>query len=145
MAFVDRIGSTGAVSRATPRPAAGGAAFTVTARPIAAPGGPIAVAEVGLGSMLAMQEVESGAVRDREARRRGQDMLAALASLQRSLLDFGSDTGPTTGAGSGSALRQLAALAGQVPQAADPALREAVAAVTLRVRVELARHESVTG
>jgi hypothetical protein len=87
-----------------------------------------------LGGMLALQEVESGAVRDREARRRGHDMLAALTRLQRALLAGEPDL---------ATLRGLEALAENVPEASDPALQQALADVVLRVKVELARHESV--
>jgi len=78
--------------------------------------------------------MESGAVRDREARRRGQDMLAELLRLQRALL---------AGAPDEAALRRLATLATDVPAAADPLLRQAIAEVVLRARVELARHEII--
>lgn len=135
MAFVQGVGRAGAVDWSAARPAARGGGFSVTARPAAAAGTLAATAEVALGAMLAMQETEGAAVRDRAARRRGQDMLAELAALQRALLAGGADE---------SGLGRLASLAAQVPEAADPALREVVAAVTLRVRVELARHGSVT-
>jgi len=87
------------------------------------------VEEVGLAGMLALQELPDPALADREARRRGQDILAALAALQRALLGPG-------GADAG----ELAALATAVPQADDPALRAVVAAITLRARIEAARH-----
>jgi hypothetical protein len=140
MAFVQGVGRAGIVGRAASPPAARGGGFNVAAHRAAAAGAPAATAEVSLGAMLAIQETESAAVRDRAARRRGQDMLAALAALQRALLVGGSDPGDSEGG-----LGRLAALTEQVPEAADPALREAVAAVTLRARVELARHGSVTG
>ncbi len=93
------------------------------------------VAEVAFGGMLALQEVESEPVRDREARRRGQQMLDELLRLQRALL-----AGPPDP----DALYRLAELATDIPDAADPALRRVVAEVTLRARVELARHETIT-
>jgi hypothetical protein len=40
-------------------------------------------------------------------------------------------------------LQRLAGLAAQVPEAADAALRQTVAAVALRARIELARHGDV--
>ena len=86
---------------------------------------------VALTSMLSLQEF-GGETRaaDREARRHGQDMLAALAELQRALLG-GGDTVET--------LQRLAELAAAVPRAADPRLAALVSAIILRVRVELAR------
>lgn len=101
----------------------------------ASPAAAADVSEVTLGGMLALQEAESGSVRDREARRRGQEMLAELLRLQRGLLEGRRDL---------AALRHLAELAADVPEAADPALRQAVADVALRARIELARHETVT-
>ncbi|CAH2599713.1 conserved protein of unknown function [Rhodovastum atsumiense] len=94
-------------------------------------------AGIALETMLALQEAEGAASRDRQARRHAQDILAELAALQRGLLGAGQGGGPDPGA-----LRRLAALAGQVPLAADPALRDIVAAVTLRARVELARRHA---
>ena len=70
------------------------------------------------------------AVADREARRHGHDMLAALAELQRALLGGGDD---------GAALQRLAELAAAVPHATDPRLAAMISAIVLRVRVELAR------
>ncbi len=84
-------------------------------------------------SMLGLQELGEETVRDREARRHGQDMLAALAELQRNLL----------GAGDAAvALRRLSDLVAAVPVADDPRLAAMVAAVVLRVRVELARRQN---
>ncbi|MBN8890954.1 MAG: hypothetical protein J0H91_11760, partial [Rhodospirillales bacterium] len=94
---------------------------------------------VSLAGMLALQEMEEGEVRDRAARRRGQDLLAQLAGLQRALL---AASGPGAAeASAGAALHRLSTLAEAVPQAADPRLRQAVAAIVLRSRVELARYE----
>jgi hypothetical protein len=81
--------------------------------------------------MLALQEMPDPHLADREARRRGQDILAALAALQRALLGAG-PLDPET----------LARLAQDVPVAADPALRAAVAALVLRARIEGARLEA---
>lgn len=134
MTWVDGIGPTTPAMRGTGRPLVRGTGFSVPAdRPEAAAPAPASV-EVTLGGMLALQEAESGAVRDREARRRGQDILAALVRLQRALLEGHRDI---------AALRALAELAEEIPAAADPALRQAVADVALRARVELARHATV--
>jgi hypothetical protein len=126
------IDAVAAAARAGPAPrgpARPGAGFRVPAQA----GPPPAVAEVALSGMLTLQEVETPDQRDRAARRRGQEMLAELAALQRALLAAGGDVP--------AALHRLAALARAVPAAADPALRQAVAAIVLRSRVELARYE----
>jgi hypothetical protein len=89
-----------------------------------------AAAEVSLGDMLILQEVEDDAARDRAARRHGRAMRAELQALQRALLTDAPDPAP---------LRRLAALAADVPLAADQRLREALADVSVRAWVELAR------
>jgi hypothetical protein len=80
--------------------------------------------------MLALQEMGAGSVRDREARRRGQGLLAALAALQRGLLAGGDDP---------AALQRLADLAEAAPDTEDPRLGAVLSAIVLRARVELAR------
>ena len=138
MTWVDGIGPIVPAARTTSRPSARGAGFTVSSARADAAAGTAATsesAEVALGGMLALQEAESAEVRDREARRHGEEILAELLKLQRALLEGGPD--PT-------ALRRLAVLAGNVPAAADPGLRQAMAEVALRARVELARHETIT-
>ena len=91
-------------------------------------------APVALAGLLAVQEAEGNAARDREARRRGAMMLDELTRLQRALL--GGQIDPDN-------LRALAALAagpdGAGDGAADPMLAAAVRAVSVRARVELAR------
>ena len=86
--------------------------------------------EVVLTSMLSLQEFGGDAAADREASRRGDDMLSALAELQRALLG-GVDTVET--------MQRLTELAAAVPRAADPRLTALVSAINIRVRVELAR------
>ena len=86
-----------------------------------------------LASMLALQELSDGTVQDREARRHGHDMLAALQALQRQLL---------TAADPSVALQRLEELAGGVPLAADPHTAALVSAILVRVRVELARRRT---
>jgi hypothetical protein len=88
--------------------------------------------ETSLATMLALQELNGEAVEDRQARRRGQDMLALLARLQRDLL---------AGADDATSLQRLAQLAAVAPAATDPRLAAAVAAIVLRVQVELARRQ----
>jgi hypothetical protein len=134
MTWVERIGPATPAIPGAGRQAARGVGFSVPSRPPEAAAGASAPADVVLGGMLALQEAESGTVRDREARRRGEEILAALSRLQRALLDGRRDI---------AALTQLADLAREVPAAADPALRQAVADVVLRARVELSRHASV--
>jgi hypothetical protein len=126
-------GPAGAVA---PRNAARGGRFSVADQ---AAGGSAAtateaeeVAETSLAGLLALQEeVGGGQTRDREARRRGRDLLAELSALQRDLL-----AGPPDEA----RLSRLAGLAATLPEAADPRLREAVNAIALRARVEAARY-----
>jgi hypothetical protein len=91
-------------------------------------------AEVSLAGLLALQEAADEPVRDRQARRRGHDLLAELAALQRELLAGPPDL---------DRLERLAALAREVPDAADPRLRAVVQAISLRARVELARYGAV--
>jgi hypothetical protein len=121
---------------ATFRPAPGDAAGS--ARRPAAP-----AAAVGIGgpaALLALQEAGAAvapvasagtaAERDRRARRRGAELLEALRVLQLALLK--------EAAADADRLTELATLAG-AEEAADPVLREAIAAIVLRARVELAR------
>lgn len=82
--------------------------------------------------LLALQESAPAAERDARARRRGEAMLDELAGLQRDLLRGRTDP---------ARLRRLLTLSEGEP-AADPGLAEAVAGIALRVRVELARHET---
>ncbi|BDG73033.1 flagellar assembly protein FliX [Roseomonas fluvialis] len=90
---------------------------------------PAAASAIGL---LALQETAPAAERDARARRRADAMLDELSALQRDLLRGRADP---------ARLRRLADLT-QGETAADPALAEAVAAISLRVRIELARRES---
>ncbi|HEY6439078.1 MAG TPA: flagellar assembly protein FliX [Acetobacteraceae bacterium] len=83
-------------------------------------------------SMLSLQEVGGETVEDREARRRGNDMLAALGELQRALLAGGGDAG---------ALQRLVELSASVTRATDPRLAALVSAIVVRARVELARRQ----
>ncbi len=85
---------------------------------------------VSLSGMLALQELETEPVEDRTARRRGQDMLAVLAALQRALLAGVADSG---------ALERLAELTRGLPEPRDPRLRAVLDALMVRVHVELAR------
>jgi hypothetical protein len=86
-----------------------------------------------LDGLLQFQAMEDGATRDRHARRHGQALLGELAALQRALLgDADADT-------EDALLHRLSAMLEACPAASDPALAATMAAVVLRVRVELAR------
>ena len=123
----------------TARPAAGAAAGTrATSRPggFRLPGG--AAAEAGEASalagaapvgLMALQEADDPAGRDRRGHARAQEMLQELAALQAEMLRGGADP---------DRLVRLATLAeGEAP--ADPVLADALAGIALRARVELAR------
>lgn len=145
MTIITGNGATGlrppAAARSRP---AGAAAFgPVVSEPrTAEPPVPQATAEAGaaqpppaLDGILRLQETSDALTRDRAARRHADAVLEALSALQGALL---------AGAPDAPALSRLAALADQVPAAADPALAGLVAAVVLRARVELARRERLT-
>lgn len=84
----------------------------------------------GIESMLALQGIDTPDPR-REGMRRGNAMLDLLDELKVALLE---------GNGGGPRLDRLAALAGESqPPTGDPGLDEAIAAVTLRAKVELAK------
>lgn len=117
----------------------GSSGFAVSSPAAAASGAlaaPVSAVPATLAGALALQELGCEAPRDRAARRRGYDLLAGLRALHRALLADDIDPGPLT---------ELAGLATEVPDAADPRLREVVAELVLRARVELARHESRSG
>ncbi|HEX5327228.1 MAG TPA: flagellar assembly protein FliX [Acetobacteraceae bacterium] len=92
----------------------------------------VAATPAALAGMLSLQELGCEPAEDRAARRRGYDLLAALSALQRGLLADGDDSG---------LVERLTTLASDVPESADPRLREAVAGLVLRARVELAKRE----
>lgn len=130
MAEIGRVGAGGPARPARgPGRAAGGFAVPAegAAAPTAADAG-AAIGAVGLG-LLSLQEREDPAARDGAARRRAESILQELHRLQRELLRDGGDT---------TGLDRLAALAAG-EEGADPGLREAVRAIVLRARVELAR------
>jgi predicted ArsR family transcriptional regulator len=128
---IDALAAAARAGAAPPRGSRPGAGFRLPERGRLSAAAP--AAEVALSGMLTLQEVDPPEQRDRAARRRGQDLLAELAALQRTLLSASGDT-------SAPALHRLAGLVQAVPLAADPALRQAVAAIMLRCRVELARY-----
>jgi Class II flagellar assembly regulator len=135
---IDGVSPTGKPAPVAGRGAASGRGFRVAEdAPAAAPAGTSeaeSVAKTSLAGLLALQEeAGGGAARDREARRRGRDLLGELIALQRELL---------AGAPGAARLARLAGLAEAVPEAADPRLREAVTAIVVRARVEAARYRA---
>lgn len=88
-----------------------------------------AVAALPIG-VLALQEGAPVEEREARARRRGEAALQGLAELQLALLG---------GAVDPARLEALAATLPAPEEALEPALAEALAAIRLRVRVELAR------
>jgi hypothetical protein len=90
----------------------------------------IAEAAAALGPLLALQEAAAEPVADRQARQRGQALLAELVGLQRDLL---------AGAVNGARRAALRRLAADPPRARHAALQAAIDATVLRARIELAR------
>jgi hypothetical protein len=88
------------------------------------------VRAAALAGMLTLQERSKETVEDRQARRRGQDLLRALSRMQRALLEDGPDQ---------DSLQTLAGLIADLPHATDPGLHRVLQAIALRARVELAR------
>lgn len=86
-------------------------------------------AAAGVSALLALQEQPSRAAPDR-AMARAETVLDELRGLQLDLLRGRADP---------DRLARLAALSESAAAQADPALREALAQVALRARVELAR------
>ena len=130
MTGIERVGWPTKASTASRRPGASG--FSVPLQPANA-GATTAAAETSAPTLAtSLQEMGGETVQDREARRHGQDMLAALADLQRLILSAGSD---------GTALQRLADLAASVPHAIDRRLNAIVSAIVARARVEVARRQ----
>lgn len=134
MSTIRGVGGGAAVRGRAGRGAAGGFHIdtaTADSLGIEAAQRPAAAAAIGL---LALQENAPAAERDARAHRRAEAMLRELAALQRDLLAGRSDP---------ARLETLLELtAGE--DAADPALAVAVAAIALRVRVELARRQNAS-
>lgn len=134
MTGIDRVGLSSPAAAGTraarsaghsvgfPPPDAGEAA--------AVPGGLVGAGPVALESLLALQQVDQTGERDRAARRHGQALLAALARLQRGLLEA---------ADPASVITELSGLLADTPQAADPLLAEALDHVVLRAHIEIVR------
>lgn len=126
--MVERIQGPGLPARTPARTAARGGGFRLPAGEAAAAAS--GVAGLSASGLLALQSPMTAAERDAAAARRGEALLRELDTLQHGLL---------SGRLRESALRRLAQLsAGEA--GADPALRETLEALSLRARVELARH-----
>ena len=108
MTAIEGIGPTTAIRTTARAASSAGAGFALPSEPAATDhaAAPAATQPASLASMLTLQELGGETVEDREARRHGQDMLALLAELQRSLL---------AGSDDASALAHLAELAAAVP------------------------------
>jgi hypothetical protein len=129
MDAIPGLGPAGRITQGSVRTAPRGGGFSVPTGGNAAASG--AAAPVSMAGLLALQEAGGDEVRDRDARRRGRDLLDELAGLQRELLAGYTD--PVR-------LTRLADLAATSPHAADPRLRDVVQAIVLRARVEAARY-----
>ena len=121
------IRAYGSIGRGAPARRAGlGFALPEAER---APESAAAGAVTGSLGLIGLQQGFSDAERDDAARRRGNAVLEELESLQLALLTGRVDPGR---------LARLAQLA-EGESGADPALRDILAAISLRARIELAR------
>lgn len=130
MTVIQGLGPAGSAAPGR-RPVGGASAFRVPLEGPAATTAP-AGAEPALSGLLGLQERDLETVRDREARRHGNRLLGALATIQRGVL---------AGAIDPAVLAELARLSGGVPTADHPGLAAAVAAISMRAQVEMARLE----
>ncbi len=94
------------------------------------------VAPLGLGGVLALQDDGSPVLRDRLARRGGEQVLSALDAIQLALLDEAKG-------GLGVRLSALDQALAAMSAPADPALVPILAEIKLRAQVELARRRCV--
>ena len=132
MVVIPGLGSAGRVTEGAGRTAAPSTGFSVATGSATATG-VASAASVSVANLVALQEAGGDEVRDRDAKRRGRDLLDELACLQRDLL---------AGAPDAAQLARLADLAANAPEAADPRLRGVVQAIVLRARVEAARYST---
>jgi len=132
MSGVGRIGGPDRLAPSRVKMASSGSAFQVPDEPeTGTTTAARATTEVGLGTLLALQDAPEPP-QDREARRHGRDLLKELAALHRALLG---DAGDFNG------LQALSTLVENAPaDALDPRLRDVIAAIRLRARVEIARY-----
>jgi hypothetical protein len=121
----------GPVAPAKARRGGGGFRLSVAEEAPTTRAGATAAAQAVDFGLLSLQEGSTAEERDARARKRGLALLQELQEVQMALLGGRLDP---------ARLARLASLSvGE--QAADPALAEAVAAIALRARVELARLE----
>jgi Class II flagellar assembly regulator len=132
MTGIERVGWPITARTASRKPGASGFSVPLQTANTGATTAAVDASAPALATMLSLQELGSETVRDREAKRRGQDLLAALADLQRLILSAESD---------GAALRRLADLVAAVPLGTDRRLNAIVSAIVVRARVELARRQ----
>jgi hypothetical protein len=110
----------------------GGEAFMpeVEAAPARIAGAPAAAPTASLDALLALQAVDDALMARRKALRRSTQILDTLDELKADLL---------AGRVSEGRLNLLLALIGQARERNEPALDEALDAIELRARVELAK------
>jgi hypothetical protein len=133
MSTIDGLGAPGPIRNTRTASGGKGGSFSVPADVpgSAASGSGVTPASASaLGCLIALQEPGGETVQDRAARRRGRDVLQALADLQRAML---ADTNAP------DSLRSLTAAITDLPQPTDPRLGGVLQAIVLRARVELAR------
>ena len=124
-----RVGPANWPPRMTPVPARSEAGFRLPPSPAA-----LATAAVARPEGLLPLGGAMPTPRDVLARRRGRALLGGLGALQRALLAGKADAG---------ALRSLAGLV-DGEDGDDPDIADAMRALALRARIELARAEAVT-
>jgi hypothetical protein len=134
MAGMYGIGGIGRAAPANgPRVTARGGGFRLPAAAGESTEAAGAQAATPLG-LMALQEAEDAAARDRRGAARARDMLKELSALQAEML---------RGAADPARLERLVRLVeGEAPS--DPVLADALAGIALRARIELARR-SVAG
>jgi hypothetical protein len=137
MSRVNGVGGGAPVGGSRAKAAAPSGGFDVAAEPAT---GPVqanqAVQPVALSAMLILQEAEGESAGNRNGRRHGLAVLAALQELQRGLLRDSSQEAQIAG---------LARLAEIAPAVTDPGLADVLAAIRLRARIELLRLGVETG
>ena len=133
MSTIDGLGRPGPIrnrAQAGRGPGGGFRLLSDPARSATLEGCAAAASAAALGCMIAIQEGEPETVEDRQARRKGQELLQMLTDLQRAML---------AGLEAGDSLQLLSSAITDLPRATDPRLAGIVQAIVLRTRVELAR------
>ena len=127
---MSRVGGITVGTAAARRPSRAGGGFAMPGH-AGTQDAPSASAAGAVPALLALQEAPRNPGRDAEGQaRRGEAALDELRGLQLDLLRGRDDAGR---------LQRLAALAEDAGAVANPSLRELLAGVSLRARVELAR------